>query len=143
MEISGRRQTDQVMVGIAHSDYVAELVRSERGLLDFVEVPVERLSHDPSTIAIRNDVPLILHCSSLSIAGTVWPSEATIVEVDKWAKETETPWIGEHLAFVTAGTNDSVTDIGFTVSPVMNEETVDRVVSAVQHWHSRFKRAML
>jgi uncharacterized protein (UPF0276 family) len=128
---------------MAHSEYAEDVIRHAPGLVDYVEVPVERLIHDPETIKLRSLVSLVLHCSSLSIAGTVPPTSNTVREIDRWARETATPWIGEHLAFVTARGKREVTDVGFTVSPVMNDETAERVVTAVRKWRDIFGLPLL
>jgi uncharacterized protein len=135
--------TCAIRVGIAHSEYAADFLGAFPGTVDYVEVPFERLLADPGAAEFDGSIPLVLHCSSLSIAGTRAPPESVVRDVARWAKKTRTPWIGEHLAFVTAAEGAAVYDVGFTVSPVMSAETLRRVVSAVKKWTRRFRRPLL
>lgn len=127
-------------VGLAHSAYVHQFLRDHPDAVDFVEMPFELLHHDPSMIRVAGLKPLILHCASLSMAGAVPPSLSTVSAVQRWIEETETPWLGEHLAFVTAERGDLLADeyapgepynIGYTVNPPGNAESLDFVLRAL------------
>ncbi len=52
------------------------------------------------------------------------------------AARTGTPWIGEHLAFISAdglgGDGASPTSLTYTVCPQLSEETVERVLALVR-----------
>ena len=126
-------------VGVAYATYVPRLLRDRPGLVDYVEIPFERLRHDPATSQIIQTVPTILHCASLSIGGVVRASKRTLREVRHWATRTATPWVGEHLAFVTArGANGEVIDVGYTVAPPLNDSSLHRVTTAI----GRYERAL-
>lgn len=71
-------------------------------MVDYVEIPFEYLVHDPSAIKLRNHLPIVLHCASLSIAGNVPPDRQMVEQLTRWISETRTPWLGEHLAYVRA-----------------------------------------
>jgi uncharacterized protein (UPF0276 family) len=117
---------------------MAEFAVSQAASIDYVEMPFEQLRHAPHLASIQDSIPLVLHCASLSIAGFVPPSEATLDAVAGEARRTRTPWIGEHLAFVSA---DGLTDEGdasnastaltYTLCPQLSEETIERVVDNV------------
>lgn len=141
-------------VGLAYSAGVRDFVRRHGNEVDYVEIPFELLRHDPDVIRIRDAVPVVLHCASLSIAGTEPCSESTVEEIAFWVNRTGTPWLGEHLAFVTAskGGADVHADeyapgepynIGYTVSPVMNGQTLVRIVQALAKYQSRFPVPLL
>jgi uncharacterized protein len=89
-------------VGIAHSDSIDRVLAEHPGLIDYVEIPFEQLLHAPSAIAVKAQVPVILHCASLSIAGDVQPDPQLVEQLVDWIRVTETPWLGEHLAYVRA-----------------------------------------
>lgn len=122
----------QPRVGLAYAGYVPDLIRRRPGLIDYVEIPFERLCHDLSTAEVLDLAPAILHCASLSIAGVVPVDNGIICKVREWAKLTRTPWIGEHLAFVRAPGEDGVVEIGYTVAPPLNDTTLARVIAACQ-----------
>jgi uncharacterized protein len=141
-------------VGLAYSSGVRSFI--ERGIadVDHVEIPFELLRHDPSVLEWRGIPRVILHCASLSIAGTSPCSEKTIGDIGAFAEKTATPWIGEHLAFISAIRSEAGPhpeeyapgqpyNIGYTVSPVMNERTVARVVDALSSYGRRFSVPLL
>lgn len=111
-------------------------------LVDYVEVPFEMLRHNPATFDLLANVPVVLHCASLSVAGSVPPKPEVLDEVAGWAVRTGTPWIGEHLSFILADRElagpsadpyapGEPWNIGYTVSPQLTEQTLDRVVAAL------------
>lgn len=122
-------------LGLAYGPGIAELVAAQRPLVDYIEVPFEQLRHAPHLASVQDSVPVVLHCASLSVAGFVPPTGATVLAIAGEAKRTRTPWIGEHLAFVSA---DGLTETGeatgeataltYTVCPQLSEETIERVV---------------
>ncbi|MFM0380090.1 DUF692 family protein [Paraburkholderia strydomiana] len=137
-------------VGIAHADYAYDLVRECPGLVDFVEIPFEQLVRMPSAVEIKAHVPVILHCASLSIAGNLPPDDALIEILARWIKETETPWLGEHLAYVRTKvchfgdraheailSGSEPFNVGYTVSPQFSPCILDRVVSSATQWEDR------
>lgn len=104
-------------------------------MVDYVEIPFEQMRHAPHLASLQERVPVVLHCASLSIAGFVPPSEATLAAVAGEAQRTRTPWIGEHLAFVSAdaltdGSDDleAPTALTYTVCPQLSDETIQQVV---------------
>ena len=122
-----------VAVGLAFGPIVPEFVRANPDLIDYVEIPFEQLRHTPEAGAIQETVPVILHCASMSVAGFVPPDERTLKAIECEAERTRTPWIGEHLAFITADPIEDddakPTSLTYTVCPQMSEETVERVAS--------------
>lgn len=122
-------------LGLAYGPGIPEFVDSRPGAVDYIEVPFEQLKHAPSLSALQETVALVLHCASLSVAGFVPPRESTIDEVADVAARTRTPWIGEHLAFISAEAlaeddehGAGVTSLTYTVCPQLSEETVERVL---------------
>jgi len=118
-----------VAVGLAFGPIVPEFVSANPDLIDYVEIPFEQLRHSPEAGSIQETVPVILHCASMSVAGFVPPDDGTMKAIEREAERTRTPWIGEHLAFITADAieEDQPTSLTYTVCPQMSEETVERV----------------
>lgn len=119
-------------VGLAYGPGMVELLDSNPGWVDYIEIPFEQLRHAPALAALQDTAPLILHCASLSIAGFVPACANTIVAVADHARSTGTPWIGEHLAFIAADPlgddpNAQPTTLSYTVCPQLSEQTVERV----------------
>lgn len=129
-------------LGLAYGPGIPELVASNAGLVDFLEVPFEQLRHAPDLASIQDTTPLLLHCASLSVAGFVPPSDATVEAIAAEALRTGTPWIGEHLAFISADgiaeENVGPTSLTYTVCPQLSEETVERVVENLATLRPRF-----
>jgi uncharacterized protein (UPF0276 family) len=135
-------------IGIAYSRATPAFLGRNPSAVDYVEIPFELLRHDP-TVADKVAKPVVLHCASLSFAGTVPPPESVVAEVREWISRTRTPWLGEHLSFISAERRDFTDaadeyapgepwNIGYTVSPVMNAATVDTVVRALEFAASAF-----
>lgn len=126
--------TGTTSIGLAYGPNALEFIDGNPGLVDYVEIPFEQLRHSPNSASIQDAIPVILHCASLSIAGSVPPTDCTLEAIEREAERTRTPWIGEHLAFIVAdGINmdgdiaGPPTALSYTVCPQMSEETVQRV----------------
>lgn len=141
-------------VGVAYAGYVPAFLESSPGEIDFVEIPFELLRNDPVVADVVASVPIVLHCASLSVGGPSLCGETTLRQVEQWADRTHTPWVGEHLAFVTADRDEagphaeSVApgepyNIGYTVSPPMNRRTTGRTIRRLQHYCRRFQVPLL
>jgi uncharacterized protein (UPF0276 family) len=134
---------DGPAVGLAYSSYVDDLIQRDPDLIDFVEMPFELLRANPGVASIGQHKPMILHSASLSMAGGHVAPE-TYRSVADCVARTATPWLGEHLAFVSATAvrggdpilmddeGNAVIDIGYAVGPSMNDEVVANVVNAVE-----------
>jgi uncharacterized protein (UPF0276 family) len=120
-----------VAVGLALGPSVPDFVSAHPDLIDYVEIPFEQLRHAPEAASIQETVPVILHCASMSVAGFVPPDDRTMKAIEREAERTKTPWIGEHLAFITADPieddHTQPTSLTYTVCPQLSEETVERV----------------
>lgn len=141
-------------IGAAYSGYIPGFIDAHPEALDYVEVPFELLRHDASVASIRERIPLVLHCASLSVASPRLCSPKTVEQVSEWGKVIATPWIGEHLAFITADRDKAgeIVDgyapgepynIGYTVSPPMNRKTADRVARHLRYYSSQFSVPLL
>jgi uncharacterized protein (UPF0276 family) len=141
-------------LGVAYGPLTPSMLESYADSIDYVEVPYELLRYDPSVLEHSRRKPFILHCASLSIAGTVAPSDETIQAIRKLIGQTSTPWLGEHLSFIAAERPDNAFNpeeyapgepynIGYTVSPPMNEATVEVVLDSVAQFERRFEVPLL
>jgi uncharacterized protein len=120
--------------GLAYSAGAVEFIEAHPASIDFVEIPFEQLRHTPEVSSVQERVPVVLHCASMSVAGFVPPARATLEAIKREAARTKTPWIGEHLAFVSADPLDLKSQaagvpisLTYTVCPQMSDETVERV----------------
>jgi len=141
-------------VGLAYSAYVPMFLNKHLDAVDYIEMPFELLQHNPSVIEIQRLRPVILHCASLSMAGFVPPDDLTVESVKFWTEKTKTPWVGEHLAFVTAereaadaGDNKNsacdVYDVGYSVNPPMNAANLQQVLRSVEEYEKRLSVPVL
>jgi hypothetical protein len=120
-------------LGLAYGPSALAYLDDNPDGIDYLEIPFEQLRHAPALAAIRQRIPLVLHCASLSVAGNVPPSAATFDAVASVARQTATPWIGEHLAFIAAEDADDPaaepTTLSYTVCPQLSEESIERVAA--------------
>ena len=108
--------------------------------LDYVEYPYELLACNAEAAARADASTGVLHCASLSLASG-HPRDLDVVHaIAEWAERMDSPWIGEHLAFIDAEvpsiarpTDEAkmLYDIGFAVSPPLNAATVEIVATAL------------
>jgi uncharacterized protein len=141
-------------LGLAMSDALPVLLASEPHLVDYVEVPFERLPHAPDLL-LSLPVPVILHCASLSLAGNLPPAKTVIAQLQHAINTSGTPWLGEHLAFVsmaphlspglghpafapsvdeTGLSEGGLYNVGYTVSPQYSSEILERIAGALDYW---------
>jgi uncharacterized protein (UPF0276 family) len=139
-------------VGLAEGPHALGFVDRHPEAVDYIEVPYEKLRHDPSVLHLQERFPLVLHCASLSVGGFVRPDEATLEDVKLKADLLETPWIGEHLAFILADPlsgppggdqDDDPISLTFTVCPALNPDTLEQVVDNYRMLQARFDRPII
>jgi uncharacterized protein (UPF0276 family) len=142
------------VVGLAYSLAIPDFIRASHGLVDYVEVPFELLRHNPGVFDSCAGIPIVLHCASLSIGGSVRCPDETIMDIGNWLHRTKSPWLGEHLAFITAarepvgemlprGIPVEPYDIGYTVSPPMNRHTLKRAVNNFESYSQQLNARLL
>ena len=129
-------------LGLAYGPGLFGFMDSYPDAIDYVELPFEQLRHSPDLASIQENIPVILHCASMSIAGFVPPTEKTIDAINREATRTKTPWIGEHLAFIMAEAipedDAQPSNLTYTVSPQLSEESVERVLQNLALLRPRF-----
>lgn len=144
MEYLSAGTTGEPQIGLANGPIVTTFLDRHPDLIDYVEVPFEQLRHHPPTADIQEQVPVVLHCSSMSVAGFSPPTDETLDAIDRHVERTRTPWIGEHLAYISAGPLDGEpaepgpTELTYTVCPQLSEETVERVALNLERLRSKF-----
>lgn len=127
----------ETLVGLAYSPHAVAFARSRPASVDYIELPFEQLRHDPRVGSIQNDIPVILHCASMSMAGFVPPASAIVDALACEVDRTRSPWIGEHLAFLsaepldTSSSRDEPIQLTYTVTPQYSEEVLVQVVANV------------
>jgi uncharacterized protein len=153
MQISAIRADGPVAVGLSNGPIVGPFLEWSGGGVDYVETAFEQLRFDPAAADVAPGLPVILHCSSMSVAGFVPPDEHTLRQIEDVAQAVSTPWIGEHLAFITAdplaggdpiedGSTDPVT-LTYTVCPQLSEETIELVKQNLAVLRSRFREPII
>lgn len=142
--------TGTTSIGLAYGPIIPAFIDANPGLVDYVEIPFEQLRHAPHLSAIQESIPVVLHCASMSVAGSVPPDDATLDAINREAERTRTPWIGEHLAFVNADgldagadTSGSPTALTYTVCPQMSEETIQLVADNLASLQPRFDAPLI
>ena len=136
----------ETAVGAAYCGYIPDLLSIDPGILDYVEVPFEMLLRTKDPLDSVGDTPVVLPCASLSLAGNVPISDTLRERLRDAIARTETPWVGEHLAFVrtqeskdepsmadavSLDTSTGRYNVGYTVSPQYSPIILDRVLEAV------------
>jgi uncharacterized protein len=112
-------------------------------------MPFEQVRHHPPSADLQERIPLLLHCSSMSVAGFVPPTEDTLDEIAALADRMRTPWIGEHLAFISAealadeAAGVPPTELTYTVCPQLSEETLERVAGNLERLRKRFSTPII
>ncbi|HEV7878740.1 DUF692 family multinuclear iron-containing protein [Bradyrhizobium sp.] len=144
-------------IGLSYSAFAEKVVAEGTERIDFVEIPFEQLIHTPEAIKLRDKVPLLLHCASLSIAGNLPPPPALVERLLECIDQTGTPWLGEHLAYVRAdgiwrevaehpallagtdadGPSAMPFNVGYTVSPQLSDPILERVLGNTLDWRQQ------
>jgi uncharacterized protein (UPF0276 family) len=124
-------------VGAAFGPSAVAYLESHAGVLDYLEIPFEQIQHNPTLRSLQERIPLVLHCASASLAGEI-ASDDVLSAIATTAAQLKSPWIGEHLAFVTARALDSEDEaptfntVGYTICPQLSDESVERVIANVE-----------
>ncbi|MBO7829318.1 multinuclear non-heme iron-dependent oxidative enzyme ApyH [Burkholderia pseudomallei] len=132
-------------IGLAYGPGMAEFAARHAHLVDYIEVPFELLRFSPMIAELQQTIPFVLHCASLSVAGFVPPDDSTVDAIERTAVRTGTPWIGEHLAYISAdpigealGGTHEPTSLSYTLCPQLSDETVRRVADNLAVLAPRF-----
>jgi hypothetical protein len=113
------------------------IVERDRSCIDYIEVPFELLESNPLVYPRLSGIPAVLHSASMSLAGNMPGCVKTAERISSWASRIDSPWVGEHLAFTTAsssigeGDQADTIQLGFTVAPPMNMESVESLCERV------------
>jgi len=124
----------RTQIGLAYGPAALACLDARSDALDYLEIPFEQLRHTPDAGEVQQRIPLILHCASVSVAGTVPPDAQTFDAIADTAARLRTPWIGEHLAYVSAeglddgGETIAPTSLTYTVCPQLSEASISRVL---------------
>lgn len=130
-------------IGITWSPHTRHFIAEYPKYFDFVEIAFEQLHY--GTEVDDFPVPIVLHCASLSLAGFVDPSPALINSVSDCISDTSTPWIGEHLAFLSGQSlnGEEILSSNFTLAPQLSAQTVQRVAHNWNLLQSQFDVPMI
>jgi uncharacterized protein len=138
-------------IGLAYGMGVPGFLDRHPNRIDYVEIPFEQLRHDPSVASIQEILPVILHCASMSVASFVPIADATLAAIQCEASRLKTPWIGEHLAFISAdfpigyANGDAKRHIllNHTVCPQLSQEVLQQVFDNLISLSSRFPMPLI
>jgi uncharacterized protein (UPF0276 family) len=135
----------ETSLGLSYGPGIHAFLAEHREFVDFVEIPFEQLRHAPQLSATIS-VPVVLHCASLSMAGFV-PADAQLLDaLEVTVSATGSPWIGEHLAFVSADPVQpglSPTHLSYTVMPPLSDEVLAQVALNIARYSERFSVPIL
>lgn len=138
---------DTPRIGLAFSKYLTQISDEQLKDFDYIEVPYEALHFEKDLLSRLLVKPLILHCASLSLGGYTPPDDKTLETIKYFTEATGTPWIGEHLSYILADKPDNnhyepyshePYNIGYTVSPVMNQYSVANVIANIKRHEAYF-----
>lgn len=138
-------------IGLAYGIGVPGFLDRHPDYVNYIEIPFEQLRHDPSVASIQEILPVILHCASMSMASFVPIAETTLEAIQYEANRLETPWIGEHLAFISAdipigfSPNDAKGHnlLNHTVCPQLSLEVLQRVSENLALVSARFPMPLI
>jgi hypothetical protein len=137
-------------LGLAHGPGILDFIDRNPGYVDYIEMPFEQLRHSPGLASVQEIAPVVLHCASMSVAGFIPPSQETTDAISQETARTQTPWIGEHLAFVSAdGINEEAdrdtapTNLTYTIAPQLSEEAVERVAINLSRLRPKFSAPII
>jgi uncharacterized protein len=137
-------------LGLAHGPGILDFMDQNPGYVDYIEMPFEQLRHNPGLVSVQEIAPIVLHCASMSVAGFIAPSQETTDAISQETARTQTPWIGEHLAFVSAdGINEEAdrdtapTNLTYTIAPQLSEEAVERVAINLSSLRPKFSAPII
>lgn len=138
-------------IGLAYGTGVPGFLERNPNRVDYVEIPFEQLRHAPSVASILEILPAILHCASMSVAGFVPVADATLAAIQREAQRLQTPWIGEHLAFILADPpigfanpdNKPYTVLNHTVCPQLSPELLQQVADNLALLSEKFPMPLI
>jgi hypothetical protein len=137
-------------LGLAHGPGILDFMDRNPGYVDYIEMPFEQLRHNPGLASVQEVAPVVLHCASMSVAGFIPPSQETTDAISQESARTQTPWIGEHLAFVSAdGISEEAdrdtapTNLTYTIAPQLSEEAVERVAINLSSLRPKFSAPII
>jgi uncharacterized protein len=137
-------------LGLAHGPGILDFMDRNSGYVDYIEMPFEQLRHNPGLASVQEVAPVVLHCASMSVAGFIPPSQETTDAISQESARTQTPWIGEHLAFVSAdGISEEAdrdtapTNLTYTIAPQLSEEAVERVAINLSSLRPKFSAPII
>jgi uncharacterized protein len=136
------QSSEAIKIGLAYSSYIPNFIAQFQEIIDYVEIPHELITSQPEVIESIGSLPIILHCASLSLAGTVLPSQETIMSVVHSVEWTRTPWLGEHLSFISAEDPFSPSQLhqmGYTASPPLSSEALNLISEHIHNFQRQIK----
>lgn len=136
-------QTTACRVGVAHGAFFANLIQRFPGAADYLEVAFEEFLAKPNILDWKSSIPIIAHCSSLSLAGDVDLDPRTFKQIEEFVAQAGSPWLGEHVAFVTSTNEEDVLDLKHTSCPQLSQEILDRIITSASKYASAFQTPLL
>jgi len=122
-------------LGMAFGPSTLAYLSSQNLQPDFIEIAHEHLMVYPGTINELENVEKVLHCSSFSLASREFASNSIVDSILKSKVNTNTKWMGEHLAYCRANNGDTTLQAGHTIAPELNYDClrfmIDNTAKAV------------
>jgi len=127
---------------------LAELLRDEPGLIDFVEIipdsfwtvdkqshPNRYLEHDTFTEPVEKlagRVPVVLHSVDLSIGSSELFDQEHVAQIARWQSRFHSPWHSDHLAFSRIGVSGHDQNTALAIPVPYDQELLDLISARVR-----------
>jgi len=148
-------QPPRLGVGLVYSSFVADAIRSDPGLVDFVEVEPETLWIQPAPgvcefrlapgeLGRLRALPCakLLHSIGFAVGGSCPPDLAHVALLNRMADALESPWVSEHLSFNTARIGGEVTRTGMLLPQLQTTEGVARAAGTARGYAAAVNRPL-
>lgn len=148
-------QPPDLGVGIVYSSFLAEPIRRDPGLVDFVEIEPETLwiQSAPARCEFRlapgeldrlRALPCakLLHSIGFAVGGSCPPDLAHSALMNRMADVLESPWVSEHLSFNTARIEGEITRTGMLLPQLQTTEGVAHAARTARRYASAVNRPL-
>ena len=134
-------------IGLAYGPAALKQIEINSDLIDYVEIPFELLRHNPKVIENIKNKSMILHCASLSISGFSSSRDKVIDLVNEEANRLDTPWIGEHLAYLSSDAfgeeNKELVELNYTVCPQLSESSLTQTIENIKQLVPKLNKPLI
>ena len=128
---------DKVSIGARwdHEDQTPSFKEAkDMGLISYAELNApQTINEEPDEIGL----PYYAHSTQNAIASAFKPNKKLLNTVKFLADKYNTPWVGEHLCFLSPDVGGSV---GYVINPILNQDFKDIAVENANYISKHYKR---